>query len=112
MLHLRGTTSDDLRRLGSCQERLLVHRQPVVFVVLAMSSEQSDYLIDVAQIKEDIALALGATGVITQATPCWKCGAIQPCHYCRPEWEAEERLRRFAGAERVGNEPLRKWTSS
>lgn len=38
MLHLRGTTSDDLRRLGSCQERLLVHRQPVVFVVLAMSS--------------------------------------------------------------------------
>lgn len=67
------------------------------------------YIIDVVDLKEDIALALGATGGITRATPCWKCGATQPAHYCHRQSEAKQRLLQFADAETQGNEPLRKW---
>jgi hypothetical protein len=69
----------------------------------------TDYVVDLSSIKEDIALALGATGGITPYTPCWKCGAIEPAHACDPSDSAKRRLKAFADAETAGNEPLRRW---
>lgn len=68
-----------------------------------------EYWVDLAAIKEDIALALGTTARITRHAPCWKCGAKQPAHACLPADTAKQRLLHFAGAESHGNKPLRVW---
>lgn len=54
----------------------------------------------------DIMLAIGATGPITEETPCWKCGDIQPCHYCGPERTARDKL-----IAQAHNDIIQQWLS-
>lgn len=45
-----------------------------------------------AGLERDIRLALAPSGPIDEARPCWKCGAREPAHYCKPEEQARNCL--------------------